>query len=126
MYFPETARLTVVSCTPTASATSAMVIEIALPRNDLLHDVENCFLTLMNRADQEFSAPDLVADIIFDLAALRIAGRDDILVKIANPQMRNLLIVQDDLVIAVDLFHHHVGQHVVLRRSSEDLPGPRV
>ena len=71
-----------------------MLKEIALPRNDLLPNVENCLLAAMNRADQEFSAPDLVADVIFNFAALGVAGRDDVLVKIADPQMRNLLAVR--------------------------------
>ena len=71
----------------------AIFKKIALPRNDLAHDVQNCLLTLMNRTDQEFPAPDFIADIVFDLACLSVAGGDDILVKIADPQVRNLLVV---------------------------------
>ena len=47
----------------------------------------------MDRADKEFSAPDFVADVILNFAALGVARGDDVLVKIADPQMRNLLIV---------------------------------
>src|SRR5207244_2334070 len=103
-----------------------MLKEIALPRNDLLRDIQNCLLALMDRADQEFSAPNLVADVIFHFAALSIAGRDDVLVQIADPQMRNLLIVEDDLILAIHLFHDHVRQHIVLRRSSENLTRARI
>src|SRR5207244_8302142 len=75
---------------------------------------------------QEFAAPDFVPDVIFNFAALGVAGRDDILVKIADPQMRNLLIVQGDLIFAIHLFHDHIGQHIVLRRSSENLTWTRI
>jgi hypothetical protein len=37
-------------------------------------------LALMDRADQEFPAPDLVAHVIFNLTALGVAGRDDVLI----------------------------------------------
>src|SRR5207247_129470 len=104
----------------------AVLKEIALPRNDLLRDVENCLLALMDRADQEFSAPDFVPDIIFNFAALGVAGRDDVLIKITDPQMRDLLIVQGDLIFAIHLFDDHIGQHIVLRRSSEDLTWTRI
>ncbi len=47
--------------------------KIALPRDDLLRNVRNRLLALMDRADKEFPAPDFVADIIFDFAALGVA-----------------------------------------------------
>ena len=103
-----------------------MLQKIVLPRDDLLRDVGDCLLALMDRADQKFTAPDFVANIIFDLAALSVAGRDDILVKIANPQMWNLLVVEDDLIFAVHLFHCHIRQYIVLRRRGKHLAGTRI
>src|SRR5437867_12590574 len=80
----------------------------------------------MDRADQEFAAPDFVPDVIFNFAGLGVAGRDDVLVKITDPQMRDLLIVQGDLIYSINLFDDHVWQHIVLRRSSENLTGTRI
>ena len=40
---------------------SPMLEEIVLPRNDLLRDVGNRLLALMDRANQEFPAPDSIA-----------------------------------------------------------------
>ena len=40
--------------------------------------------------------------------------------------MRNLFAVEDDLVFAVDFFHRHVGQHVILRRRGKNLRRARV
>src|SRR5213596_3538197 len=100
MYLPETARLTVVSCTPIASNFAhghrlqmrrAVFEKVELPRNDLLRDVGNGLLPLVNRSDQEFAAADFVADVIFDFAVVIL--RDDVFVEVADPQMRNLLVV---------------------------------
>jgi hypothetical protein len=41
---------------------------------------------------RNFAAPDLVADVIFDFAAV-VPLRDDVFVDVADPQMRNLLVV---------------------------------
>ena len=68
-----------------------MFEKVALPRNDLLRDIGNGLLALMDRSDEEFAAPDFVADVIFDFAAV-IALRDDVLVDVADPQMRDLLL----------------------------------
>ena len=53
----------------------AVLEKIALPRNDLLRDIRNRLLALMDRSDQEFPAPDFVADVIFDFAALVLPAR---------------------------------------------------
>jgi hypothetical protein len=50
-------------------------------------NVGNRLLALVDRSDQEFAAPDFVADIVFDFTAVVIL-RDDILVGITDPQMR--------------------------------------
>ena len=104
----------------------AVLEEIALPRNDLLRDVHNRLLPLMDRADQKFAAADFVPDVIFGVAALRVAGSNNVLVQIADPQMGNLFIVEGGLILAVHLFHDHVRQHVILRRGSENLAGTRI
>ncbi len=104
----------------------AMLKEIPLPRNDLLRDVQNCLLALMDRADQEFAAADFVADIIFDVPGLRVSGGDDVLVEIADPQMRNLFVVEGDLIFAIHFFDDDVRRYVILWRGSENLTWPRV
>src|SRR4030095_15865575 len=35
--------------------------------------------------------------------------------------MRKLFVVQSDLVFAIDLFHRHIRQYIVLRRGSKNL-----
>jgi hypothetical protein len=80
----------------------------------------------MDRADQKFSAADFVPDVVFHIAALRVARRNDVLVQIADPQMGNLFVVERDLIIVINLFHDHVWQHIILRRGSEDLAGARI
>jgi hypothetical protein len=66
--------------------------KVALPRNDLVRDVGNGLLALVDRSDQEFAVPDLVANVIFDFAAV-VPLRDNVFVDVADPQMRNLLVV---------------------------------
>ena len=62
----------------------AVFKKIALPRNDLVRDVGNGLLALVDRSDQEFAAPDFVADVVFDLAAV-VVLRDDVFVRVADP-----------------------------------------
>jgi hypothetical protein len=80
----------------------------------------------MDRADQKFAAADFVANVVFDVAALRVARRNDVLIQVADTQVGNLFVVEGDLIFAVHLFHDHVRQHVILRRSSENLAGARI
>ena len=47
--------------------------KLPLSRDDLLRDVGNRLLALMDRANKDFPAPDFVADLIFDFAALGVA-----------------------------------------------------
>ena len=98
----------------------AVIEEIALPRNDLVRDVRNRLLALVDRFDQEFSASDFIADVILHFAAIAVL-RHDVLVGVADAQMRNLFAVEDDLVFAVDFFDGHVWQDVILRRLGENL-----
>src|SRR5213080_1285396 len=77
----------------------------------------------MDRADQEFAAADFVSNVVFDVAALRVAGCNDVLIQVADPQMGNLFVVEGDLIFSVHLFHDHVRQHVILRRGGETWPG---
>jgi hypothetical protein len=58
----------------------AVLKKVALPRNDLVRDVGNRLLALVDRSDQEFAAPDLVADVIFDVSAV-VVLRDNVLVE---------------------------------------------
>ena len=62
----------------------AVLKEIPLPRNDLVRDIGNRLLALVDRSDQEFAAPDFVADVIFDFSAVAVL-RDNVLVDIADP-----------------------------------------
>ena len=80
MYLPETARLTVVSCTPTTSATCAIVMrlemrdaffhELALALDDFPADVRNGLLPLVQALDEKFSGADFFADVIFHLGVV--------------------------------------------------------
>ena len=70
----------------------AVLKKVALPRNDLVRDVGNRLLALVDRSDQEFAAPNFVADVIFDFTAV-VVLRDDVFVRVADPQMRNLLVI---------------------------------
>src|SRR5437870_4822970 len=54
--------------------------KIALPRNNLPRDIRNGLLALVDRSDQEFAAPGLVADVIFDVSAV-VVLRDNVLVE---------------------------------------------
>jgi len=51
----------------------SMFEKIALACDDLLRDAGNRLLALMDRADKKFSAPDFVANVIFNLTALSVA-----------------------------------------------------
>src|SRR5207302_1312116 len=70
----------------------ALVEEIALPFHDLVGNVGNGLLTLMDRLDQKFAAPDLVANVILHFAAVAIL-RHDVFVGIADAQVRNLFTI---------------------------------
>ena len=96
-----------------------------LPRHDLVRDVGDRLLALVDRFDQEFSAADFVADVILHFAAVAVL-RHDVFVGVADAQVRDLFAVQDDLVFAVDFFHGHIGQDIILRRLGKNLAGPRI
>src|SRR6476659_10862412 len=82
-------------------------------------NVGNCLLTLVNRLDQEFSAPNFVADVILHFTAISVL-RHDVLVSVADAQMRNLLAVEDDLVFAVHFFDGYIGHDVIFRSLGKD------
>src|SRR5207302_3539421 len=98
------------------------VKKIALPRNNLVRNVGNCLLTLVNRFDQELSAPDFVADVILYFTSISILCHD-VLVSVADAQMRNLVAVEDDLVFAVHFFNGHIWHHVIFWASAKIAPG---
>ncbi len=66
--------------------------KLALPFHDLVGNVGNGLLTLMDRLDQKFAAPDLVANVILHFAAVAVL-RHDVFVGIADAQVRNLFAV---------------------------------
>ena len=70
----------------------AVLKKFALPFYDLVRDIGNRLLALMDRFDQEFSAADLVADVIFHFAAVAVL-RHDVLVSVADAQVRDLFTV---------------------------------
>ena len=80
MYLPETARLTVVSCTPTTSATCTMVsgLRQATPFSMnsrwrltiSLADVQNGLLPLVEALDEKLAGADLFADVIAHLGGI--------------------------------------------------------
>ena len=100
MYFPATARETVVACMPSTSAISFMVSgrrwrgpfaeELLLAVDELVGDGEDGFLTQRDRADQAAAVADLVAQ---ELAGFRVHAvfADHVLVEIIDPQVRQML-----------------------------------
>ena len=86
-----------------------------------MRNVGNCLLTLVNRFDQELSAPDFVADVILYFTSISILCHD-VLVSVADAQMRNLVAVEDDLVFAVHFFNGHIWHHVIFWGLGKDRP----
>ena len=84
-----------------------------------MRNIGNCLLTLVDRLDQEFSASDFVADVILHLISIPVL-RHDVLVSVADAQMRNLLAVEDDLVFPVHFFDGHIWHNVIFRGLGED------
>ena len=90
-----------------------------------MRDVGNGLLPLVDRFDEELSAPDLVADIILHFAAVSVL-RHDVFVGVADAQVRDLFTVEDDLILAVDFFHGHIRQDVILRSGGKNLTRARI
>ena len=80
MYLPETARLTVVSCTPTTSATCAMVMGLRCATPFSMNSRWRCTISramftmvclpLLQALDEKFSGADFFADVIFHLGGI--------------------------------------------------------
>ena len=132
MYLPDTARLTVVSCTPTAWATLLMVMgrklgrteieEIALPFDNFSRDVQKCVLTLLNASDEEPSPANLLPQIVPHLA-IRGRLRKHVLVTIADAQRGNLVVIERHCVsITVSLYDLHQEESFARLRRKMDAP----
>ena len=103
---------------------AAELEEILLPLDDLVGDVRDGLLALVDALDEEFAAADFVADVVLHLGAAAVL-RHQVLVGVADAQVRDLVAVEGDLVIAADLLHVDIGQDVVVRVRGENLAGLR-
>ena len=70
----------------------SLVEEVTLPFHNLVRDVGNRLLPLMDRLDQEFSAPDLVTNVVLHFASVMVL-RHDVFVSVTDAQMRDLFAV---------------------------------
>ena len=77
--------------------------EVALTFNDFLGDVQDRLLALMQTLDQKFSGADFLADVIANLGGV-FALRHQVLVGIADAQVRNVLVIGRDGEIVAGLF----------------------
>ena len=69
-----------------------LVKKVELPFHNLVRDVGYRLLALMNRFDQKFSAPDLVANVVLHFVSVAIL-RHDVFVGVANAQVRDLFAI---------------------------------
>ena len=84
-----------------------------------MRNIGNCLLTLVNRLDQEFSASDFVSDVILHFTSVSVL-RHDVLVGVADAQMRDLVAVENDLVFAIYFFDRHIWHNVIFRGLGKD------
>ena len=135
IYLPETARLTVVSWTPTTSAICAMVMgfRCATPfsmnsrwrLHNLPRDVQDGLLPLVQALDEKFSGADFFADVILHLGVI-LALRHQILVGVADAQDAgrcSSLVVTDEIV--ADFLHENLGRDKLVGVRQKGAAGPR-
>jgi len=100
----------------------AFLHEFALPIDDLGGDVADGLLALVEAFDEEFPGADLFADILANFGG-RIRLRHQILVSVADAQMRDLLIIGGDEEIFARLDHEHFRQNVLIVIGEEGASG---
>ncbi len=79
-------------------------------------------LALMDALDQKLAGADLVPNVFLGLGRLFRVGHQ-FLVRVADAEMRDLVVVQDDHVIAVDTADHDIGRDVLVLFTAEHPPG---
>src|SRR5947208_8644671 len=85
-----------------------------------MRDVGNGLLALMDLFDKKLSAPDFIANVILHFVSIPIL-RHDVLISIADAQMRNLVAVENDLIFAVYFFH---GKNTRSEEHTSELQSP--
>ena len=91
----------------------AFVHEFALAFYDLARNVQNRLLPLVQALDQKFSGADFFADVIANFRRILALGHQ-IFVSVADPQMRDVLVVSSDHVFIADSLNEHLGQDVLV------------
>src|ERR1017187_6606475 len=102
----------------------ALVHELALALDDFAPDVGDGGLALVQALDEKFAGADFFADVILHLGVVLAAGHQ-ILIDIADAQVRNLLVVGGDGEIVAVLHHENLGCNVLLDDRQKGASGSR-
>ena len=81
-------------------------------------------LALVQALDEKFPGADFFADVIFHLGVV-LAGGHQILIDIADAQMRNLLVVGGDGEVVAVFHHKNFRRDVLLDGGQKGAAGPR-
>ena len=91
----------------------ALFHELALAFHDFPRDVQDGLLALVEAFDEEFSGADFFANVILHLGGIS-ALRHEVLVGVADAQVRNLLVVGRHHEIVAGLLHENLGQNILV------------
>src|SRR6185312_7489458 len=94
--------------------------EVALPVDDVVHDLEHRLTPLLDRLDHPVRRIQLAGDelLVLTLELLLVPG--DLLIRAAQLEARQVRVVQEDVIAAVDLLDDQVRDDVVVAGARVD------
>ena len=98
----------------------ALLEEVALPVDDVVHDLEHRLPTLLDRLNHPVGGVELVRDELLVLAVELLLVARDLLIRPAQLEAREIGVVQEDVILAVDLVDDEIGDDVVVARVRVD------
>ena len=92
----------------------ALLEEVALPVDDVVHDLEHRLPALLDRLDHPVRRVELAGDELLVLAVELLLVARDLLIGAAQLEAREIGVVEEDVIAAVDLVDDEIGNDVVV------------
>ena len=96
----------------------ALVEELALTIDDVVHDLQHRLAALLDRLNHPISRVELVGNefLVFPVEFLFVAR--NFLIRFAQLQARKIRVVEEDMVLPVDLIDDQVGYDVIVAAAA--------
>src|SRR5678816_1604152 len=104
----------------------ALLEEVALPVDDVVHDFEHRLTALLDRLNHPVRGVQFVGDELLALALELLLVARDLLIRATQLEARQVRVVEEDVVLAVDLLDDEVGDDVVVAGVRIDETGLRI